>query len=195
MSILRNAGLPLLALLGALTAAPGVALAQAPAVDGTRDAGYPAALAVQTNETSFGNSTNGTAFNANGSELDNIHAQIVGTDLYIFVGGNLETNFNKLDLFFDTKSGGQNVLSNNGTNYVGAMNNLQFDAGFAADYALEMTTGNATATTAEVKIRRKESELVRIIRLGYAVSHAADRMQHINAELFPQAADEHLDGV
>ena len=42
---------------------------------------------------------------------------------------------------------------------------------------------------------RKESELLCIARLGYAVSHAADRMQHVNTELFAQAADENLDRV
>ena len=150
MSILRNAGLPLLALLGALTAAPGVALAQAPVVDGTRDASYPAALALQTNATSYGNSTAGSAYSANGTEIDNIHAQIVGSNLYVFIGGNMESNFNKLTLFFDSKSGGQNTLGSNGSNFVNNMNGLTFDAGFTADYALTIGCGNATPSNLEV---------------------------------------------
>ena len=56
-------------------------------------------------------------------------------------------------------------------------------------------TSRTTATTAEVKISRKESELLCIIRLGYAVSHAADGMQHVNAEFFLFSPDEHLDSV
>ncbi len=127
-----------------------VALAgQAQTVDGTRDASYPAALAVQTVGTQFGNNTTGSQYAANGEELDNIHAQIVGSDLFLFIGGNLNSSFDKLDLFFDTKAGGQNVLANN-PNYVGSMAGLQFDAGFAADYALSVTCGNATATNLEI---------------------------------------------
>ena len=68
-----------LALLAALL---GGTTAQAQTVDGTRDASYPAALAVQTNTTGFGDNNQGLATQANGSELDNIHAQIVGTDLF-----------------------------------------------------------------------------------------------------------------
>ena len=134
----------------ALVAAMGCAtVAQAQTIDGTRDASYPAALAVQTVNTSFGNNANGNVGSAGGSELDNIHAYISGSDLVVFIGGNLETNFNKLDLFFDSKGGGQNQLTGN-TNFLGAMNGLTFDAGFTADYALSVTAGNANATTAEV---------------------------------------------
>ncbi|MDO7875835.1 choice-of-anchor D domain-containing protein [Hymenobacter sp. ASUV-10] len=134
----------------ALVAAMGCAsVAQAQTIDGTRDASYPAALAVQTVNTSFGNNTNGNVASAGGSELDNIHAYISGSDLVIFIGGNLETNYNKLDLFFDSKGGGQNQLTGN-TNFLGAMNGLTFDAGFTADYALSVTAGMATATTASV---------------------------------------------
>ncbi|QKG51715.1 hypothetical protein [Hymenobacter sp. BRD67] len=62
--------------------------AQAQTIDGTRDASYPAPLAVQTNPTSFGDSSVGAAGNggANGDELDNISAQIVGANLYLFIG-------------------------------------------------------------------------------------------------------------
>ena len=136
MSILRNGGLPLVALLGALSAAPGAAQAQT--VDGTRDAGYPAALAVQANATGFGNATLGQTGKANGSELDNIHAQIVGSDLFIFIGGNLETNGNKLEIFVDSKAGGQNTLASGGAGPLANQTGLTFDAGFGADYLLSV---------------------------------------------------------
>ncbi|MBC7449064.1 MAG: choice-of-anchor D domain-containing protein [Hymenobacteraceae bacterium] len=119
--------------------APGTAL-----VDGTRDATYPAALGVQNNATSFGNSTSGDDGNASGSELDNVHTQIIGNDLYIFLGGNLETNGNHLELFFDSKRNvgatvvGQNKLLTGNTGPAGAMTGLQFDAAVNADYAVSV---------------------------------------------------------
>ena len=142
-----------LAALG-LAAMAGSYAAQAQTVDGTRGGaeGYGTALAVQTNSTGFADNTQTNGNQSNGSEVDNIHAQIVGSNLYLFIGGNLQDNFNKLDLFFDTKPGGQNTLANNGSNYVRDMNGLQFDAGFAADYALELTTGNASATAADIYV-------------------------------------------
>ena len=119
--------------------------ARAQTIDGTRDANYPAALAVQTNSTGFGDSNTGSPTQANGDELDNLHAQIAGSDLYLFIGGNLQTNFNKLELFFDTKAGGQNVLRgdnpNVDSNGLNRMAGLKFDAGFESDYYLMVTAG------------------------------------------------------
>ena len=126
-----------LTIAGALIGTPGYSQT----VDGTRDGSYPAALAVQTIDTNFGNNNTGSQTLANGSEVDNIHAQIVGTDLFIMVGGNLESNFNKLVLFFDSKTGGQNQITG-AQQFVGNMNGLRFDAGFLADYALSVTCGN-----------------------------------------------------
>jgi hypothetical protein len=133
----------------ALVAAMGcatLAQAQAPTIDGTRDASYPAALAVQANATGFGDNNQGSQTQANGDELDNIHARIVGNDLYVFIGGNLQSNFNKLEMFFDTRQGGQNVLrgdnpnvDNNGLNKLAG---LRFDAGFESDYYVMATTGD-----------------------------------------------------
>ncbi len=112
---------------------------QAQTVDGTRGGaeGYGTALAVQTNTTGFGNSTSGNSFTAGGSELDNIHAQVVGSDLFIFIGGNLESNGNKMDLFIDSKStGGQNVVLSGNNGPAGPYTGMTFDTGFAPDYAL-----------------------------------------------------------
>lgn len=113
-----------------------------PTIDGGLDGIYSDALAVQTIDTQFGNNSNTSQESANGSEIDNIHAEVIGSDLYVFVAGNVQDNFNKLDLFFDSKPGGQNQLTGN-SQYVSNMNGLKFDAGFAADYALAMTNGNS----------------------------------------------------
>ena len=89
---------------------------------------------------------NGDVDRSNGSELDNLHAYIDNGQLYVFIGGNLQNSFNKLDLFFDVASGGQNVLG--GTNVdidFNGLNNmagLTFDAEFSADYWFGFTNGN-----------------------------------------------------
>jgi hypothetical protein len=114
-----------------------------------------------------------------GSEISNLHSYVDdnGTPstaddrLKIHVGGNLETNFNGLVLFFDSIPGeGQNQLfgqsspvrnpgfdANNGLNRMGTGSNgatagdppvaigglgLKFDEGFAADYVLRVGNGN-----------------------------------------------------
>ncbi len=94
---------------------------------------------------------------AYGSELDNLRAQIVTTELgenflYVFLGGNMEVNFNKLNLFFDVQPGGQNQIGFDAagdpiTNIdisFGALQNmagLKFDADFAPDYWLNTNNG------------------------------------------------------
>ena len=128
--------------------------AQAQTIDGTRDASYPAPLAVQINPTGFSDSSVGTAGNggANGDELDNISAQIVGSNLYLFIGGNLQSNNNHLEIFFDSKAGGQNQLAiGTGTSVLDTLSGIKFDAGFQADYLLSVSvkgtsTGGATPT-------------------------------------------------
>ncbi len=129
-----------------------VALAQ-PTIDGTRDPVYGSALVVQNTQTGFGDSNLGQVDFANGSELDAAYAYVDMTNqiLYLFLAGNLESNFNKLEIFFDTRAGGQNRLrgdnSNvdfNGLNRMGddgSGNGLTFDADFAADYWIGITGG------------------------------------------------------
>jgi len=80
-----------------------------PSIDGTRDAAYGSAKALQTCRTGFGNATNGTQF-ANGSELDGLYVCKDASNLYIFLSGNMETNFNKLEVLIDTDE------ATNGTN-------------------------------------------------------------------------------
>lgn len=147
MKTTRLSGLAALA--AGLTAA-----AQASAViDGQLDvAFYGAPLAIQTTQTQFGDSNLGQQFFANGSELDGIYAKISGGRLYILLTGNLESNFNKLELFLDTRAGGQNRLrgdnsgvSFNGLNRMGddgSGNGFKFDAGFSADYWFSITGGD-----------------------------------------------------
>jgi hypothetical protein len=124
---------------------------------------YGAALSIQNTNTQFGDGQTGdTVEGGGGSELDAFYAKIENGRLYMFVAGNLETNFNKLEFFFDTKSGGQNVIngamlptgvdefSSMGTGQFdgGAlqrMTGLTFDAGFEADYYLTMSHGYENA--------------------------------------------------
>jgi len=98
-----------------------------PVVDGTKAGDpYGPADAVQAVETQFGD---------NASELDAAYCTIVDGRLYLMLTGNLENNFNKLEIFVDSRAGGENVLSglpgNDGANKMASMT---FDAGFAADF-------------------------------------------------------------
>jgi hypothetical protein len=117
----------------------------APLLDGTRDAGY-SLRSVQKVETQFGDANpNG------GSELDAAWAEVDGDTLYLTLTGNLESNFNKLNIFFDSVAGGQNQLENDtnfgGTNppndgWAGKFAGFMFDAGFEADYMLNLRNGS-----------------------------------------------------
>lgn len=115
-------------------------------LDGLRDVDYGAALAVQTVETQFGD-----ANPAGGSELDAGYARVEGSMLYIMLTGNLEANFNKLNVFIDSVAGGQNTLQNadgsggnNPTNdgWAGKYAGFTFDTGFEADYMIILSNGN-----------------------------------------------------
>lgn len=129
-----------------------------PTVDGTRDAEYGAPLAVQQAGTQFGDHTGGgVGLQAFGSGLDAGYAVISGGKLHIFLAGNLETNFNKLDIFIDSNPGGQNQLRGdnpdvefNNLNRMGAdgtLPGLKFDAGFEADHYFTITGGNSPVET------------------------------------------------
>jgi len=124
--------------------------AYAATLDGTLDGAYGSPLSVQTTQTGFGDSNNGAIDNANGSELDAAYGYVSGGTLYLFLAGNVESNFNKLDIFFDTVSGGQNVLraDNNGVDYNGLNNmaGLTFDPSFSADYYVGVTNGGGPVT-------------------------------------------------
>lgn len=126
-----------------LVCVSGSAAVAAPIVDGTLDGEYGGAVAVQTVETQFGDSTGGAA---GGSELNAAYATIVGDRVFLMFTGNLEPNFNKLNLFIDSRAGGENVLSstpqydfnNTSQNYGG----MTMDTGFTADFHLFARWGN-----------------------------------------------------
>lgn len=131
------------------------ASALAQTIDGTRDAIYGSPLVVQNTPTGFGDSNLGQIDYANGSELDAAYAYVdmMGQTLYLFLAGNLESNFNKLEIFFDTVAGGQNRLrgDNAGVDFGGlnrmgddgSGNGLTFDTGFEADYWIGITGGGS----------------------------------------------------
>jgi hypothetical protein len=124
--------------LGVLAAALMAAPASAQiVVDGTKDAAYGSSLAVQTVDTGFGDANPN-----NGSELDAGYGRISGGNLYLMLTGNLEANFNKLEIFIDSKAGGQSVFDSSGNDGAGAMDGLVFDAGFTADYHIIVRRGN-----------------------------------------------------
>jgi len=77
-----------------------------PVVDGSRNLTYGAPLAVQTVNTQFAEGGP-----LRGSELDGNQTVIVGGRLYIMLTGNLEENYNALEVFIDSKPGGEDVLS------------------------------------------------------------------------------------
>ena len=87
---------------------------------------------------------------AYGSELDNVRAYIDTSEgtmgrLYVFVGGNAEANFNKINFFIDCRPGGQGTLRNDNIdisfNGLNRMADLVFDPPFTADYWLNVNMG------------------------------------------------------
>lgn len=127
------------------------------AVDGTADAAYGPAVSVQGIGTGFGDSNLGQQLFANGSELDQLYARVYAGKLYVVFAGNLESNFNKFELFIDSISGGQNRLrnDNSGVSFGGLLrmgddgsgNGLTFDSGFDADFWLSLTGGDVGGGT------------------------------------------------
>ena len=89
---------------------------------------------------------NGDVDRASGSEIDNLHAYIDNGQLYLLIGGNLQNSYNKLDLFIDVASGGQNVLGSTNVdidfNGLNNMAGLTFDTDFSPDYWFGFTNGN-----------------------------------------------------
>ncbi len=156
--------------------AAGVAQGQV-VIDGTVDATYGTALSVQNTSTGFGDTNdpdpqtaggpwedtvNGGSLYDGGSEIDAVYGVVDNGYLNIFIAGNLEDKFNKLEIFIDSESGvGQNTID--GANLPVAvdafccggfgttdgalqrMNGLTFDADFAADYFLTISNGGESA--------------------------------------------------
>jgi hypothetical protein len=118
-----------------------------PTVDGTLDASYGPAKALQLNRTRFGNSTTGTQA-AGGSELNGLYMAQDADHIYIFLSGNTQSNFNKLELLIDTDTAtnGQNPMASESPNVdfgaLGKLVGLTFDAGFAPDFYITFGAGN-----------------------------------------------------
>jgi hypothetical protein len=143
--------LSLIATLGVAASAS----AQAIVLDGALDAAYGKPVVVQDTQTGFGNASSGTIDFTNGSELNAAHATIVDGVLYLMLTGNLESNFNKLEVFIDAVAGGQNQLrsDNSGVDFNGLLRmgddpatpkvveGLKFDEGFEADLWVGLTCG------------------------------------------------------
>lgn len=131
-----------------ICALAGVASAQ---TDGTLDGSYGAPIVVQNVQTQFGDSNNGQLRFANGSELNAAYARVSGGSLFLMLTGNLEGNFNKLEIFIDSRDGGQNVLRGDNAdvdfNGLNRMAGLRFDAGFSPDYWLTSTGGDVGGGT------------------------------------------------
>lgn len=148
--------------LAAMLAAPAAAQIT---IDGTADAGYGAALSTQNTNTQFGNKTGPVdpIVNNSGSEIDQVFATVANGRLYVTIAGNLEANFNKMEVYIDSKSGGFNTINGatvpdkvdgycctvgGGVNLPKAgdgalqrQSGLTFDNGFNADYYLTFSRG------------------------------------------------------
>jgi hypothetical protein len=127
----------------AVLAVSGSALAS---IDGKDfDLDYGASIWAQNIGTQFGNNNDASVEFANGSEINALYARIQGGKLFLGVAGNVETNFNKLNIALDIKAGGQNTLS--GLPNLGNLDGLTFDNGFDADVVLSYTGGNDPVDT------------------------------------------------
>ncbi|MCE9627097.1 MAG: hypothetical protein K8R56_04170 [Candidatus Eisenbacteria bacterium] len=128
---------------GLMMAFAGAALAVT--IDGSLDFTYGPAVHVQTTQTQFGDANINLQDYANGSELDGLHARVESGVLYLLITGNLESNFNKLELFFDTQAGGQNVLRSDNPdvdfNGLNRLAGLKFDTAFSPDYYITFGGG------------------------------------------------------
>ncbi len=96
-------------------------------VDGIRDTLYGEALAIQTVETGFGD---------NQSEWNAAYAHLSVDHLFLLFTGNLEGNFNKLEIFIDSAAGGATTFASADNDGSGAMNGMTFDTGFTPEIHL-----------------------------------------------------------
>jgi MYXO-CTERM domain-containing protein len=137
-------------------------------IDGTLvgdESFYGTALSIQDTRSQFGDADTGDPSNGGrGSELDQVFAKISGGKLIMLIAGNLESNFNKLQISIDSVAGGVNTIDGanlpggherfccggfspphgNNTTNEGALqkqDGLTFDSGFGADYSLIFTNG------------------------------------------------------
>jgi len=114
-------------------------------IDGSVGSAYGSAVSVQTVQTQFGD---------NFSELNAAYAHCTDDRLFFALTGNLEENFNKLEIFIDVDSGvGENTLSaapeydfsgDGGATWNSSnLGGMTFDTGFTAQYHLFVRSGGA----------------------------------------------------
>lgn len=114
---------------------PGNPNAEIVLLDGARDDAYGDADVLQTIETGFGD---------NFSELNAAYTQIQDEKLFLFIAGNVEANFNKLEIFIDsTEAVTSNVFTSAGNDGAGSMNGMVFDSEFAPDYHFIVRRGES----------------------------------------------------
>ena len=129
----------------AVTAFAFVPHAHAQTMDGHLDLSYGVPIALQATQTPIGDNQLDRHDYADGSELDALYGLWLPGYVYVFLTGNLACwiqptlpapLFDQLELFIDSKPGGQNVLlaNNAAVNELPAMAGLKFDAGFEPDY-------------------------------------------------------------
>ncbi|TWT75676.1 hypothetical protein Pla123a_31860 [Posidoniimonas polymericola] len=150
--------------LAILLSAASLASAQ-PSMDGSLigdEAFYGPALSVQNTKTGYGDAQNGDPVNGGGgSEIDQVFATVSGDRLYVLIAGNLEPNYNKLNVFIDSTAGGVNTINgaslptgmdafccgqtdpsvDPGDGALQRLDGLTFDAGFTADRYLVFSNG------------------------------------------------------
>ncbi len=132
-----------------------------PVVNGTSvgdETFYGSALSVQDTNTQYGNATNGDSLVASGgSEIDQVFATVAGDRLHVLIAGNLESNYNKLSVFFDSEAGGMNQIDGSnspasvdpfccpsagpGDGALQGLDGLTFDSGFTADHFIGFSNG------------------------------------------------------
>ncbi|GHC61038.1 hypothetical protein [Roseibacillus persicicus] len=125
--------------------------ASAPALlcNGYREDLYGAAIAVQAVQTNFGD----TNAQDSRSELNAAYAGIQDGKLFLMLTGNIENNFNKLQIFIDSTSAvGTNVLTAAGNDGSGNMNGLIFDTAFQPDYHLIVRRGLGSTNQLDLDI-------------------------------------------
>lgn len=156
---MKNSIRHLLAALGMMClVASGSAQAQI-TIDGSADIGYGSALSTQNTNTQFGDADSGDSLNpGGGSEIDQVFATVENGRLYVMITGNLEANFNKLDVFIDVDENvGMNTIDGSllptdvdkfccdgqtsSTNAFQRMEGMRFDVGFTADHYLSFSNG------------------------------------------------------
>jgi len=121
--------------------------AQTPTVDGTRDAAYGSALAVQTVNTSFGNNTSAGGLSTGGSDLDAAYGVVSGANLYLFVAGNFQDNGNRLNLFIADGRTGQSTFSYP-SGSIANINGSKFSSGFQCTFAMDLNLGSGGSVNA-----------------------------------------------